>query len=186
MISMGFRSVELSSSVLSSLGLPEHVGRGDAAIVRTTRGGGLYDTLTKLRSENEVLQSAFASPLHRPPQSQLEIGLINGKLTNENPLDRITLLRVGAALLDTAVLPMPKASSSTRPHVVRCNKAWVRSPIARHLQRSQSMARLPADVQSSLRGTLFLARYGEESSYLHRLGRMTTVWLARRWRRATK
>ena len=44
--------LELSSASRSSLGLPAHVGCGDAAIVRTTRSESLFDVLTKLREDN--------------------------------------------------------------------------------------------------------------------------------------
>ena len=47
---MGPRLVELSSSTLCSLGLPPHVGRGDAAVVRSTRSESFFDLITKLRA----------------------------------------------------------------------------------------------------------------------------------------
>ena len=37
------------SSTLCSLGLPPHVGRGDAAVVRPTRSESFFDLITKLR-----------------------------------------------------------------------------------------------------------------------------------------
>ena len=44
-------SVELSSTTLScSLGLPPHVGRGDAAVLRSTRSESFFDLITKLRA----------------------------------------------------------------------------------------------------------------------------------------
>ena len=103
------RLLELASSSLSSLSLPQHVGRGDAAIARTTRSESLFDVLTKLRADNTALRERFADPLRRPPQSQLEIGIFGGKLTDQNPLDRIALQRVAAELQDIAVLPIPTA-----------------------------------------------------------------------------
>ena len=47
------RGVSLSSATLSSLGLPEHVGRGSATIVRTSRNENLFDVLVKLRTEGK-------------------------------------------------------------------------------------------------------------------------------------
>ena len=38
------------SSKLCSLGLPPHVGRGDAAVVRSTRSESFFDLITKLRA----------------------------------------------------------------------------------------------------------------------------------------
>ena len=38
------------SSTLCSLGLPPHVGRGDAAAVRSTRSESFFDLITKLRA----------------------------------------------------------------------------------------------------------------------------------------
>ena len=38
------------SSTLCSLGLPPHVGRGDAAVVRSTRSESFFDLITKLRA----------------------------------------------------------------------------------------------------------------------------------------
>ena len=35
---------------LCSLGLPPHVGRGDAAVVRSTRSESFFDLITKLRA----------------------------------------------------------------------------------------------------------------------------------------
>ena len=108
-VPMELRLLELPSSYLSSLGLPAHVGRGDAAIARTTRSESLFDVLTKLRADNTALRERFADPLRRPPQSLLEIGIVGGKLTNQNPLDRIALERVAAELQDVAMLPIPTA-----------------------------------------------------------------------------
>ena len=47
---VGPRLVELSSTTLCSLGLPPHVGRGDAAVVRPTRSESFFDLITKLRA----------------------------------------------------------------------------------------------------------------------------------------
>ena len=78
----------------SSLGLPAHAGRGAAVILRTNRSESLFDTIVKLRAEAEVFQLHLADPLRRPPQSQLEVAFVGGKLTNQNPIDRIALGRV--------------------------------------------------------------------------------------------
>ena len=48
------RVLELSSASRSSLGLPAHVGCGDAAIARATRSESLFDVLTKLREDNNA------------------------------------------------------------------------------------------------------------------------------------
>lgn len=106
---MGPRLVELSSTTLCSLGLPPHVGRGDAAVLRSTRSESFFDFITKLRAEDKELQERLADPLRRPPQSQLEIGIIDGKLTDVNPLDRIALLRVAEEIQDVGALPSPQA-----------------------------------------------------------------------------
>ena len=103
------RQLELSPSLLSSLGLPEHVGRGNATIVRTNRTESLFDVLTKLRTDNTELRQRFADPLRRPTVPQLETGIVNGSLTDRNPLDRIALQRVAAELQDVAILPIPQA-----------------------------------------------------------------------------
>lgn len=95
--------LELSASTLSSLRLPAHIGRGDAAITRTARNESLFDVLTRLREDNEALQQRFAEPLEQPPQVQLEIGIVKGRLTDQNPLDRIALQRVAAEVLDLGV-----------------------------------------------------------------------------------
>ena len=58
--------LELSASTLSSLRLPAHIGRGDAAITRTARNESLFDVLTRLREDNEALQQRFAEPLEQP------------------------------------------------------------------------------------------------------------------------
>ena len=42
------------SSTLCSLGLPPHVGRGDAAAVRSTRSESFFDLITKLRAGSSV------------------------------------------------------------------------------------------------------------------------------------
>jgi hypothetical protein len=70
--------------------VPPHVGRGDAAVLRSTRSESFFDLITKLRAEDKELQERLADPLRRPPQSQLEIGIIDGKLTDADasPLDR--------------------------------------------------------------------------------------------------
>ena len=106
---VGPRLVELSSTTLCSLGLPPHVGRGDAAVLRSTRSESFFDLITKLRAEDKELQERLADPLRRPPQSQLEIGIIDGKLTDVNPLDRIALLRVAEEIQDVGALPSPQA-----------------------------------------------------------------------------
>ena len=48
--------VELSSTTLCSLGLPPHVGRGDAAVVRSTRSESFFDLITKLRLQEFCLE----------------------------------------------------------------------------------------------------------------------------------
>jgi len=53
---MDTRQLELSPSLLSSLGVPEHVGRGNATIMRTNRTESLFDVLTKLRTDNTELR----------------------------------------------------------------------------------------------------------------------------------
>eukprot|EP00966_Prymnesium_polylepis_P128176 2964606-Prymnesium_polylepis.3 len=103
------RLVELSSSTVASLRLPAHVGRGSAAIARTSRSECLSDKLAKLRVENAALLEQLADPLRRPPQAQLEIGVVKGELTDANPIDRIVLLRVAAELFNVALLPVAAA-----------------------------------------------------------------------------
>ena len=106
------RVVDLSTSCmasLSTLGLPAHVGSGATAIVRTSRNESFFDMLTKLRADNAMLLDRFADPLRRPVQSQLEVGMVKGELSEQNPLDRIALLRVAAELQDVGILPIPKA-----------------------------------------------------------------------------
>jgi hypothetical protein len=54
---VGPRLVELSSTTLC---LPPHVGRGDAAVVRSTRSESFLDLITKLRAEDKELQERLA------------------------------------------------------------------------------------------------------------------------------
>ena len=44
------------STTLCSLGLPPHVGRGDAAVLRSTRSESFFDLIMKLRAEDKELQ----------------------------------------------------------------------------------------------------------------------------------
>ena len=48
-MAVGPRHLIPGSSTLCSLGLPPHVGRGDAAVVRPTRSESFFDLITKLR-----------------------------------------------------------------------------------------------------------------------------------------
>ena len=49
------------SSTLCSLGLPPHVGRGDAAVVRSTRSESFFDLITKLRASLRLDFCRYAS-----------------------------------------------------------------------------------------------------------------------------
>ena len=69
---MDTRQLELSPSLLSSLGVPEHVGRGNATIMRTNnRTESLFDVLTTLRTDNTELRQRFADSLRRPTMTSV-------------------------------------------------------------------------------------------------------------------
>ena len=103
-------------------------------------------------------------------QSQLEIGIIGGNLTNQNPLDRLALQRVAAELQDVGVLPIPQAvelyatmrqamqrqlRDTIYPHLGGTSlddlKGQHRAPIEQRLLRSLPVARVPNRVRRPCR-----------------------------------
>ena len=75
-----------------------------------THGASRTHALTsKLRCSFVDASSPSFSPLLRPPQAQVEIGSVAGKLTDQNPLDRVASLRVAVEIQDVGVLPIAKA-----------------------------------------------------------------------------
>ena len=108
---------------LAELGLPEHVGRGRALAMRTTVSACLFDLVLSMRSSNKQLLDDMGQPMRRPPQSVFEIGVVDGEITDANPVDRIALLRVGLELQDVGMLPVGEAVSlylETRRLAQRC------------------------------------------------------------------
>ena len=92
---------------LAGFGIPTHIGSGTISIVRTNQSTCLSEVLMKMRVDNEVLLAKLAKG--QVAQSSLQIGLVEGKLTDRNLLDRIALQRIAYELQMVGVLPIPNA-----------------------------------------------------------------------------
>ena len=96
----------------------------------------------------------MARQLRGKPPQQLEIGEVDGKLTDQNPLDRIALWRVAAELNDVGIMPHVRAAELY---------AKTREDLQKDLQKSihpgLGGARIPAYGRSGILIRERLLRY---------------------------